>query len=160
MSASSSGPAYVVHGAVISCSCGLRPSHVVVPISHGSFIHNIAQLTVSDYLPNTNVQNFGGCTSSQNPSVQAAAESVVKSVNEESKGFFDKVMGFFCKKDKAADESFVSQCVGSCTPVIVAPWDNGKVTVQLDGSKPLLSTGTLTCIYGGVITIQDTGQPE
>lgn len=159
--AAAAGPAYVVHGAETSCSCGLRNSHVVVPISHGVFIHDIAQLNIFDFKPYINIQIFGGCTSPENPSVQAAAAAAVKAVNSKPKGFFEKVVSFFCgSSDEAADDSFVSQCAGVCTPIILAPWDNGKETVQLEGFNPLLSTGTLTCLYAGAIKLESTGQPE
>lgn len=156
-----SGPAYVVHGAVTSCSCGLRQSRVVVPLSHGCFIHDIAQLVVMDNKPYINIQTFGGCTSPENPSVQAAAAKIVKEVNSRPKGLGEQILDVFCdSSDEAADDSFVSQCAGACTPIILAPWDHGKSKVRLDGFKPLLFTDTLTCIYGGVIKLDTTGQPE
>ncbi len=159
--AAATGPAYIVHGAETSCSCGLRNSHVVVPLSHGVFIHDIAQLNIFDYKPYVNIQTFGGCTSPENPSVQAAAAAAAKAVNSKPKGFFEKVVSFFCgSSDEAADDSFVSQCAGVCTPIILAPWDNGKETVRLAGFKPLLSTGTLTCLYAGAIKLESTGQPD
>ena len=158
--AAASGPAYVVHGAVTNCSCGLRQSHVVVPISHGSFIHNTAQLTIQDFVPVKNVQIFGGCTSPQNPSVQAAAAAIVKKVNSEPKSFWEKVAGIFCKSDETSDASFVSQCAGACTPMIVLPWSSGKKGVILDGARPLLYDATLVCTYGGVIKLETSGQPE
>lgn len=159
--AATSGPAYIVHGAKTSCSCGLRSSHVVVPLSHGVFIHDIAQLNISDYKPYVNIQTFGCCISPENPSVQAAAEEVVQAVNKESKGFLNKVLSHFCdSSDEVAGESLVSQCAAACTPNIIMPWDNGKETVNLAGFQPLLATGTLTCLYGGVIKLESTGQPE
>ena len=152
-------PSYVVHGAETYCSCGIRVSHVVVPLSHGCFIHDIAQLIVSDFKPYTNIQTFGGCTSPENPSVQAVAAAITEKVNSEPKSFWDKVMGIFCKNEVKPDDSLMAQCVGECTPIIVSPWSNGKATVRLESIKPLLETGKLTCQYGGEIKLVSTGQP-
>lgn len=153
-------PPYVVHGAQTYCSCGKRISHVVVPLSHGCFIHNIAQLIVSDFKPYTNIQTFGGCSSAENPSVQALAESITKKVNSEPKSFWEKVMSIFCKTEVKPDESFISECAGECTPIIVSPWSNGKSTVSIEEMQPLLKRGKLTCQYGGEIRLISTGQPE
>ena len=151
---------YVVHGAKSTCSCGLRDSYVVVPLSHGTYIHSIAQLTVKDCKSDINVQCFGGCTSPENPAVQEAAKKIADEVNSQPKGFLERVVNFFCKSDEATADSFVSQCAAVCTPVILKPWDNGKSTVQINGEEPLLLEGTLTCLYGGSITLKNTGQPE
>lgn len=157
--ANASGPAYIVHGAQTQCSFGMAPSHVVLQVSHGVYIHNIAQLTTMDHIPLKNIQTFGGCTSPENPSVQAAAAQIAAAQRKKKKSFWEKVMSIFCKVDAEADASFVSQCAGVCTPVIIKPWDNGKETVTLSRENPLLSTGTLTCMYSGQITLSSTGQP-
>ena len=156
----SSNPQYVVHGAVTTCSCGLRESHVVVPESHGVYIHGLPQLTVADHEPITNIQTFGGCTSPENPSVQEAAEKIAEEVQEQPKSFIEKVIGIFFKPKTKVDESFVSTCAGKCTPVFARPWENGKDIVEVDGHPALLDTGVLNCIYNGQVNIVHPGQPE
>jgi hypothetical protein len=158
---SGGGPNYVVHGAEIKCSFGLRTSNVVVPLSHGVFIHSIAQLTIYDYKPMVNILPFGGCTSPENPSVQAAAAAMSVAMQAKPKGFIEKVISFFCKpKDNAQDDSFVSQCAGVCTPIIVTPWQNGKDIVEIDGKPALLASSCVSCLYKGEITFTTDGQSE
>lgn len=158
-------PPYVVHGACITCPYARRYGNVVVPMSHGDYIHNIDQLTVNDSVGMRNVLTFGVCTSPENPAVQAVAAQIAAKVaaqtKKKKKSFFEKVGDFFCKdkKDEAPDESFVQMCAAPCVPLILGSWDHGKETVELDGSKPLLADATLLCKWGGTITIVDSGQP-
>ena len=54
---------YILHTACIVCSCAytnesVNPSYIVVPKSHGEFIHGMPQLTVADYIANKNVLDF------------------------------------------------------------------------------------------------------
>lgn len=150
---------YVVHGAEIQCSCGLRKSNIVVPLSHGEFIRNFPQLNVEDRIPNKNILSFGGCTSPENPSVQAAADGMLEEARNRKKGFMDKVMDIFCKKsEKETKQDLIKKCAGSCSPKINIPWIGGKEDVLIEGEKGLLSTCTLSCLYGGTITIDDDGQ--
>lgn len=152
---------YVVHGATIQCSCGLRLSNIVVQLSHGEFIHNMPQLNIGDSKPNENILSFGGCTSPENESVQKAAEKIMKEVQEREKGFMDHVMDFFCKNPKEeVNEDFVKKCAGECIPIIKIEWDGGKEDVLVEDKMALLTTCTLSCIYGGNITIIDNGQEQ
>ncbi|WP_187296291.1 DUF4280 domain-containing protein [Tepidibacter mesophilus] len=152
---------YVVHGATIQCSCGLRLSNIVVQLSHGEFIHNMPQLNIGDSKPNENILSFGGCTSPENPAVKAAAEKIMKEVQEREKGFMDRVMDFFCKKPKEeVNEDFVKKCAGECIPIIKIEWEGGKEDVLVEDKMALLTTSTLSCIYGGNITIIDNGQEQ
>jgi len=154
------GPQYVVHGAITACSCGLRENHVVIPESHGVYIHGLPQLTVADNEPTINIQTFGGCTSPENRSVRDAAEKIVEEVQQQPKSFTEKIIGIFFKPKAEADESFVSTCAGQCTPVFARPWENGKDIVEIDGHPALLDTGILNCIYNGQVSIVHPGQPE
>ncbi|WP_165000370.1 DUF4280 domain-containing protein [Anaerophilus nitritogenes] len=160
---------YVVHGAEIQCSCGLRKSNIVVPKSHGTFIHDIPQLRVGDSKPNENILSFGGCTSPENPFVQEAAKNIVREVKNREKSFMDKVMDFFCKKpEEEVNKDFIGTCAGVCKPAIDMSWIDGKKDTfivdnfedEKEDYKALLSTCTLTCIYGGKIIITDDGQQK
>jgi hypothetical protein len=108
-----------------------------------------------------NILPFGGCTSPENPSVQAAAAAMSVAMQAKPKGFIEKVISFFCKpKDNAQDDRFVSQCAGVCTPIIVTPWQNGKDIVEIDGKPALLASSCVSCLYKGEITFTTDGQSE
>lgn len=52
-------------------------------------------------------------------------------------------------------------CAGECIPDIVSSgWDEVKDNVFTDGQKPVRGIAILKCRWGGVITIELTGQPE
>ncbi|TCO68074.1 DUF4280 domain-containing protein [Marinisporobacter balticus] len=141
---------YVVHGAEIKCSCGLRTSKIVLPESHGEFIHDIPQLNVADSKPNINILPFGGCTSSENPSVRGKGRI---------RSFIEKIIDFFCRKsEEEMNKEMAGKSAGQCTPIINMPWIGGKKDVLIEDQKALLNTCTLTCIYGGRITITHSGQ--
>ncbi|EQB90143.1 hypothetical protein J2Z44_001683 [Clostridium punense] len=150
---------YVVHGAQIYCTCGSRLSRLVVPLSHGTFIHDIPQLRISDSVPIKNVQVFGVCNNPNNPAVKAAAQNIVNNIQNRKKGFMDRVLDLFTKKPKLeVNDDLVKKCVALCTPIITIQWIGGKDDVKIDGEKALLSTCKLSCIYGGEIQIACDGQ--
>lgn len=150
---------FVVHGAQIACKCGSRPGRLIVPLSHGVFIHDTEQLNISDSVPLINVQVFGVCTNPNNPDVKAAAQEIVDNVKSRKKGFMDKVMDFFCKPPKVeVNEDLIKKCVALCKPVINMEWVGGKDDVIIDEKSALLSSCTLSCLYGGEIKIIDDGQ--
>ncbi|OOM76178.1 hypothetical protein CLPUN_27910 [Clostridium puniceum] len=152
---------YIVHTAVILCSCAVHESFAVVPISHGEFIHGIAQLNVGDSKPNVNIRNFGICQSPNNPSVQAAAKKILDEVNSRPKSFFEKVMDLFSKPPaKEASADLASKCAGVCDPQIFTEWIDGKEDVLMDGKPSLLGRCKLQCAYGGEITLYTSGQKE
>lgn len=158
---------YVINMAETSCECGLRDSVLSMLNTNGVYIHGLPQMIVSDNIPVSNIINFGGCRSHENPSVIAAAEEVVKKAREEwenrDKTFGEKVGEFFCgKKEQDFDitEELLDQCVGDCTPIIAMEWDKGMENVEIGGKKPLLRRCELRCIYGGEIILETSGQPE
>lgn len=59
--------AYVVHCARIECPFGMRESYLALDATHGVLTHQIPQMTVKDMILNTNIINFGGCHSRENP---------------------------------------------------------------------------------------------
>ena len=164
---------YILHTALLVCDqayinseTGLEahPSYIVLPYSHGESIHGLPQLNVDDYVSDVNVLNFGICRSPKNPSVQAAARDILEEVKEESKSWTDKLLGIFVDDsvDEVCDstESLAAYCAGVCTPQFDKGWIDGKEDVLIDGSPALLGRCTLSCIYGGNITIQSSGQME
>ncbi|CAH1225286.1 hypothetical protein PAECIP111890_05779 [Paenibacillus sp. JJ-223] len=122
------GPAYVVAGAILSCSCGTQLNRLKIPYSHGVHLKEKAQLNVADATPMIHIMPFGNCTSQLNPAVQA--------------GEFD-IEGV----QKAP-----------CIPVVSTPWMGGKTDVLIENEPALLSTCMNMCLYGGYIQIEDDGQ--
>ena len=157
----------LLHGACILCSNGIREGYLIVPNSHGEFIHNSPQLNVADSKGMINIRGFGGCNSAENPEVQKVAKDIIKKADEKvDEGVWGKVMGLFAKdEDEDADlvggeDSLISQCAGKCTPIFDTEWIDGEKDVLVDGKAALLGRCKLKCIYGGEITFYTSGQPE
>ena len=89
--------AYVVHCARIECPFGMRESYLALDATHGVLTHQIPQMTVKDMILNTNIINFGGCHSRENPDVQAEIEKT-NAIIESKKDWRDDVVGYFTKK--------------------------------------------------------------
>lgn len=157
---------YVVHTARIECSCGMRESYLVLGATHGVITSQIPQMIVSDNVLDSNVINFGGCTSKENPTLIAAAQKAAEEAQAEiaeKKSFFDHVVEFFTgDKSKATDvqDSLLEQCVGECIAQFPQGWAKGHEKVTINGESPLLRRCELVCKYGGIITILLSGQPE
>lgn len=84
--------AYVVYQARIECTYGMRESYLSLKSTHGVMTKEIPQMTVKDTKLNTNIINFGGCRSMENPSVERAAEKARNGANssiEEKKDWRD-----------------------------------------------------------------------
>ncbi|MCY9513497.1 DUF4280 domain-containing protein [Paenibacillus apiarius] len=151
-------PTYVVHGAYCACSQGTRPARLIVPASHGDYIHDQPQLNVEDRVPMTNIRPFGLCQSTQNPDVQAVIDALPPMPKQEEAGWFASL---FIKKEAPPPEEVPAPvCVAMCVPNVTMPWQSGKENVTIGGKDALLSTCTNTCVYGGVITIIHDGQRE
>ena len=152
---------YIVHTAAIKCSFARHESYVVVPISHGEFIHGIPQLNVGDSKPNINVRSFGICKSPQNESVQENAKKIANAVKNRPKSFTEKVMDLFSKKpSEDVGKELMEECVGACTLKIFTEWIDGKEDVLIDGKQALLGRCKLKCLYDGEIEFLTSGQRE
>ncbi len=150
---------YVVHGAVTRCSMGLRESRLVLRQGHGVFLRDTAQINEADCTGTVNVLDFCGCISAENPETVKMAESISAKVTAGTGESFDtSVEEIFCNGSQGAVKTM--ECAGACIPQIVsASWDEVKDGVLTGGKKPVRGTATLKCLYGGVITIEKTGQP-
>lgn len=167
---------YILHTAMITCSYAYttesyNPSYIVVPASHGETIHGMPQLNIKDSVSDVNVLNFGICRSPKNPAVQAKAREILDEVQEEASSWTDRILGLFVDKDNkdVCDaengengelQSLAACCAAECKPEICMCWTDGKDDVHIDGEPALLGKGTLSCLYGGTIIIQSSGQPE
>ncbi|MCW3791436.1 DUF4280 domain-containing protein [Paenibacillus sp. LS1] len=149
---------YAVHGAYAICSLGTRPARLIVPASHGDYIHEQPQLNVFDYLSMTHVRPFGLCTSKSNPDVQAEMKKVEEAVvaPKQDIGWFKSL--FTKEEDIPLEELPPPECVAMCVPRTVRPWFFGKEDVKVGIADAMLNTCSNSCIYGGQITIIDDGQ--
>lgn len=120
---------YVVAGAILSCSKGDKPNRLKMPFSHGVYIQNKAQMNIKDHVPNENIFPFGKCCSMQNPTVASAT---------------------------AANNGVLTPM--PCTPMTTMPWIMGKDDKLIEGQPALLNKSMLSCLYCGVIKIEDDGQ--
>lgn len=161
---------YVVHCARVECTYGMRESYLALGPTHGVKTRQIPQLTANDTVLDTNIINFGGCKSFENPSLQAAAEEVAQKARErieEETGwggkFVDKVVGFFCgEQEIKVTDSLMAECIGECIACFPegAEWRSGHEKVFINGEPVLLRRCSMRCNYGGEITILLSGQPE
>lgn len=157
---------YVVHCARVECTYGMRESYLALGPTHGVKTRQVPQMTVNDTVLDTNIINFGGCKSKENPTLIAAAEEAARVANEEiekNKGFFDRVIDFFCGDRKVeVTDSLLEQCMGECTKCFApdAEWRRGHRKVFVNGEPVLLRRCSVRCVYGGEVTILLSGQPE
>ena len=158
---------YVVHCATVTCTQGMRGSMIVLQNTHGIYLKQMPLMTVADCVKHTNIINFGGCYSMENPSTQKAAEEVQKKVEEECPdSAIDKIGKFFCGKKKKEEVSIDNtgelKVLGECLLELCMgqEWNYGKEQVEADEAKPLLGGAKLYCVYGGEIEITTSGQPE
>ena len=130
-------------------------------------------MTIKDWIPDTNIINFGGCFSQENPSVKEAAENAVHAaqdaIEKKKEGrsgfgkFMDSVIDFFVDdKEVNVDESLMQMCVGECRPEFPPnpEWKLGHKKVTVNGESVLLRRCSIMCNHGGCITILFSGQPD
>lgn len=122
-------PMHVCNGATLMCSFGVAPSTLIVLPQNQVMTSNVPAANIMDNKPIANIPPFGMCTTPSNPAVASATAAA---------------MGVLTPMP--------------CVPVIPAPWAAGSPTVLLGNMPALNNTSTLTCAWGGVITITVPGQ--
>lgn len=154
------GNTYVVHGACIRCNMGLRQSRLILRQTHGVFLRNIAQINAKDCIGTTNIIDFCGCISAENPKTLEMAKTISEKIETQiGENFDSQVEEIFCNGSVGSVKTM--ECAGQCIPKIISTsWDEVKDGVLTEGNNPVRGTATLKCLYGGVITIDLTGQPE
>ena len=120
---------YVVAGATLSCTQGDQTSRLTMPVSHGVYVKEKAQMNRMDFKPSVNIQPFGLCQTTANPSVAAAT---------------------------AANNGILTPM--PCTPVVTMPWINGKDDQLIENSPALTNQSLNMCLYSGTIKVEDDGQ--
>jgi len=66
--------AYVVAGAMSKCVAGSCDARLRLPLSHGVFINEKAQLNIKDCLPEKNIPQYGICSILGGPCAPATVE--------------------------------------------------------------------------------------
>ena len=120
---------YVAAGATVSCSQGDQTSVLTMPVSHGVYMKDKAQMNIMDHKPYANINPFGKCHTLANPAVAAAT---------------------------AANQGVLRPM--PCTPVVTMPWMNGKEDQLIEKFPALINQSTNMCLYCGTIKVEDDGQ--
>ncbi len=145
---------YVVHGALTVCSCGSRPGILIVPISHGVYLKNKAQLNNRDGVGVTNITSMGVCSAGRDALFPDKSE-------RKKKGFLKTVSDFFfgSKSDEELD-AMAADAITECNPSTCGIWSNCKEDTYVGKSynRALISTATISCLKGGTISIYNDGQ--
>jgi hypothetical protein len=116
-------------GANMSCTMGLSPA-VFSATTRPVTTAGVPAGNLSDHVPMLNIAPFGLCRSPSNPVVAAATAA-------------------------ASSPTPIPQ---SCIPATAAPWSPGSSAVLLASMPALNNSSTLTCLWGGTISLVDAGQ--
>jgi len=118
----------VCTGAILQCAMGVAPSSLVAT-PKTVMTSSLDAANITDHVPMVNVMSFGMCTSPANPSVAAATTAAL--------GVLTPM---------------------PCIPNTPAPWVPGSPTVIVVNAPALNESSKLTCMWGGVISINMAGQ--
>ncbi len=123
-------PLLMVTGGAMACSFGAAPSTFSATGAAATEGDGPAAGTIMDNAPMANIAPFGMCSSLGNPTVAAATAAALGALTPQP-----------------------------CIPATAAPWTPGSATITIGGVPALHDGCTLTCSYGGVITVSFAGQP-
>lgn len=116
---------FVKSGDKLNCPLAIPcGATLVVDPSRMVFIDGAQMANIMDFKSVANIPTMGQCTTMSNPAVAAATAAK---------------LGVYTP--------------APCVPAIPAPWKPGDPTVLVENFPALLSTDTLQCMWGGVITI-------
>jgi len=122
-------PNHVCNTAQLVCTFGMAPSvFVVLPINRKTTSVQPSG-TILDNIPMVNIMPFGMCMCPANPMVAAATTA-----------------------------AFGVLTPMPCIPATVTPWAPGSPNVTLSEIPTIDQVDTLTCMWGGVITVAEAGQ--
>lgn len=124
----------VCMGAMLQCSFGTAPS-VLAVTPENRVTTMTPDANIMDHKPIKNIISFAMCTTQSNPAVAAATSAAT-----------------------AAALGVYTPTPAPCVPATASPWAPGSPTVLIANQPALNDTSTLTCTYGGVITIKNAGQ--
>ena len=118
---------FVCMGAMLQCSFGMAPSQFIVPDPTRPMVDNKPRANIMDTVPMKNIMPFGMCQSMANPTVASATAAAC--------GVLTPM---------------------PCVPVISAPWMPGGKELVCN-MPALLDNCELVCMYGGNISVSNTG---
>ena len=124
----------VCAGAMLQCSFGAAPSALIVT-PENKVVTTTPSATIMDHKPIKNIVTFGMCNTQSNPAVAAATASATTAA-----------LGVY------------TPTPAPCVPATASPWAPGAATVLIANQPALNDTSTLTCTWGGAITIKSAGQ--
>ncbi len=120
----------VCAGAQMTCTFGVAPATLLVPMAH-KVLTDMPAANIMDNKPVVNVPTFGMCSAPTNPAVIAATSAAL--------GVFTPV---------------------PCVPATFAPWIVGSSTTLIDYFPALDDSSKLMCTWCGVIQIASAGQAK
>ena len=121
---------HVVENATLTCSFGAAPSALGMLPPHGMKNVGMNAANIGDHVPMTNIRPFGLCSAPLNPQVAAATTAALGVLTPQP-----------------------------CIPNTPSPWIPGCPSVILKGLPALNDTSKLTCVYMGIISVTQPGQP-
>jgi hypothetical protein len=122
-------PQQVCNGASLKCAMGAAPSSLVVLPVNQVMTSSQPAANIMDHVPMRNIMPFGTCMSIANPQVAAATSAAL--------GVLTPM---------------------PCIPMTSTPWTPGVPTVLIGNQPAVDDTCTLSCSWGGVITVLMAGQ--
>jgi len=120
----------VIAGATLVCSFGVAPAPLLV-LPVNMVNDPAPAANIMDHKPIVNISSFGMCMSLANPMVAAATVAAL--------GVLTPM---------------------PCIPVTLTPWIPGSPTVLVGKFPSLNNTSTCMCIWGGVVSVVNPGQPH
>lgn len=109
------------------CTFGMAPS-TFMAIRPNATVEGRPAGNITDMAPMVNIPPFGMCQSLANPQVAAATAAALGTLTPMP-----------------------------CTPVPVGPWTPGAPRTLIGGAPALVQGATLTCAFGGVISVAVPG---
>lgn len=119
---------FVTNGASLRCSFGTTPCSLIVTDASRPKCGNMLMATINDMIPSTNIPTFGMCMTTSNPQVATATSAAFGTLTPQP-----------------------------CVPAITAPWAPGSALMKVKGSPALTDSCTCSCMWSGVISVQNPG---
>ncbi len=131
---------YLVRGALLTCDFGSHARKLNLPLSHGIYIKEKAQILEDDCIVDDNISYFGVCTCETPP-------CDTETVTLQKYG------------DAGKDGATITGC--KCCPEIIGKWrDCMERNMYAGNVKTVTTESYLVCKHGGLIQPVSSGQEE
>ena len=140
---------YIIRGAPIRCECGSHWRRIDLPRSHGSYTQGEPMLTWIDRVPFVNIPSFGICMAA----VGSASTDEVLALGKGPLAIPARE-----PVDTYYDELGLAYTGCMCKPVTAKLWSDPENKLLIRGERALVYESFLTCIYGGRIIFEESGQ--